>query len=107
GLSEQTHFDYIQTRIDVENFMDYQIAQIFVGNADWPANNVKLWRSKNEYNPTAGKGKDGRWQWLMYDTDYSLGIYGGSFTRDNLSFATSTSGPTWPNPPWSTFLLRK
>lgn len=68
GLSDTVHYNYIKTRVDVDNFMDYQIAEIFAGNRDWPDNNIKYWRLRTtEFEPNAPNGQDGRWRWLMFD----------------------------------------
>jgi hypothetical protein len=108
GLTGSEHYEYIKTRIDVDNFMDYQIAEIYSGNTDWPGNNIDYWRyHTNEYQPDSPYGQDGRWRWLMYDTDFGFGLYGASPDHNTLAFATATNGPSWPNPPWSTFLLRR
>jgi len=92
-------YDSVKTMIDVDNFLDYQIAQIYFDNQDWPGNNIKFWRSRT---------RGGRWRWLIFDTDYGFGLLNGAAYRNNtLEFATATNGPEWPNPPWSTFLLRR
>lgn len=92
-------YDYVRTQMDVDEFMNYQIAEIYVSNTDWPGNNLKYWRPRTV---------DGRWRWIIFDTDYGFGWPGGEdYTFDSLSFATSTTGPAWPNPPWSTLLLRE
>lgn len=107
GLSDPADYAYIQTRIDTDNFRDYHIAQIYFNNTDWPANNNDWWRKQTDsYDPTAPYGHDGRWRWMLYDTDFGFGLSGG-YTNDTLAFATSTTGPEWPNPPFSTFLFRK
>lgn len=106
-LSVQANYEYIKTLMDVQNFIDYQIANIFVANTDWPGNNIKYWRLKaDQYNPDAPHGHDGRWRWLMYDTDFGFSMY-GPLTHNTLQFAAAPNGPGWPNPPWSTYLLRK
>jgi hypothetical protein len=33
-------YDHVQTMMDVDNFIDYQVAQIFFVNTDWPGNNA-------------------------------------------------------------------
>jgi hypothetical protein len=38
-LSQNENYEYIQTQMDVDNFIDYQIAQIYSRNTDWPHNN--------------------------------------------------------------------
>ena len=108
-MSLPEHYAHIQTRMDVVNFMDYNIAQIYARNTDWPGNNMDYWRLRTEeYLPNAPDGHDGRWRWLMYDTDFGFGFTGGgsSFTHNTLAFATDPNGPGWPNPPWSTYVLR-
>ncbi len=109
GLQDEAHYQYIQSRIDTENFIDYQIANIYADNTDWPGNNIDFWRYRTEgYDPDALEGKDGRWRWLLYDTDFGLGLWGGADAYENntLDFATDEDACGWPNPPWSTFLLR-
>ena len=107
SLAEPEHYQYVQTRIDVENFIDYQLAQIFLGNYDWPFNNIKYWRYQtNGYQEDAPKGLDGRWRWMMFDTDFGFGLYQKPVEENSLRIATEPNGPASPNPPWSTFLLR-
>jgi hypothetical protein len=89
----------VERRMDLDNWIDYQIAQIFIDNRDWPGNNQKMWRPRTE---------DGRWRWIMFDTDFGFGIYNSSaYTLNTLEFAMEPNGPSWPNPPGSTLLLRR
>jgi len=68
-------YAHINTLIDIENYIDYMIMQIYVGNTDWPRNNMRYWRVKTkEYQPDAPYGLDGRWRWMVYDTDYGFGL---------------------------------
>ncbi len=109
GLQSEPHYNYIKTRIDVENFIDYQIANIYANNTDWPGNNIDFWRLRtNAYIPDSPYGHDGRWRWLLYDTDFGFSLRGGhqAYKFNTLAFATEEDGTGWPNPPWSTFLLR-
>lgn len=109
GLAEDVHYQHIQTRIDVDNFIDYQIINIFVDNHDWPGNNFEYWRAKTTFNPDAPAGQDGRWRWLVKDLDFGFGLFGldTAVQHNMLEFATAVGGPEYPNPEWSTFLLRK
>jgi hypothetical protein len=97
NLTTPQNYDYITSRIDLESFIDYQIAQIYYANLDWPGNNIKFWRQK---------GPGSKWRWLLYDTDFGFGLY-TTPDHNTLAFATESQGPDWPNPPWSTLLLRK
>lgn len=73
-MSSNHHYNYITTKIDIDNFIDYYVAQIYFANIDWPQNNVDFWRVRRSFDPEAEKGHDGRWRWLLYDVDYSLGF---------------------------------
>ncbi|NOQ97575.1 MAG: T9SS type A sorting domain-containing protein [Calditrichae bacterium] len=89
----------IQNMMNVNNYIDYEVAQIYFDNTDWPGNNIKFWR------PQAA---DGRWRWILYDTDFGFGLFDQNGVAHNtLEFATEPNGPSWPNPPWSTYLLRR
>ena len=74
-LSDDNNYNKAISFIDPESIIDYQIAEIFVGNIDWPQNNVRLWRNRTpNYAPSAPFGHDGRWRYLFYDADKSLGM---------------------------------
>jgi hypothetical protein len=106
GLSQTEHYEYIKTRFDTESFIDYQLANIFVANVDWPGNNIDYWRKQTAvFDPDAGYGHDGRWRWTMFDTDFGFGLISPP-DHNTLEFATASTGNGWSNPLWSTFLLR-
>ncbi len=109
NMAQPRHYEHAQTQMDMENFTDYQIANIFLKNTDWPGNNIDYWRLRTaSYQPQAPYGHDGRWRWMLFDTDHGFGLTGGTAdaASNMLTFATATNGPSWPNPEWSTFLLR-
>lgn len=116
GLADDRRYEYINTRIDVENYIDYLIAKIFVANTDWPGNNIDFWRYQTErYEPDAPHQHDGRWRWLAIDMDYGFHLYYGcppesdscaTPDHNTLAFAARDDGDGWPNPPWSTELFR-
>lgn len=103
-VADQEHYDYIQTQMDVENYIEYQISNIYFGNRDWPQSNIRFWRVKtDEYQEGAGY-LDGRWRWMLFDTDFGFGLYLGRdpYRHATLEMATETGGED----DWSTFLLR-
>lgn len=72
-LSREENYEAIKQMMDVQSFIDHYCFEIYIGNTDWPLNNVCCWRSReidgdSEYT-------DGRWRWGVYDTDESTGIY--------------------------------
>ena len=92
-------YEEVETMLDIDNYIDYHLAQIYYANTDWPGNNTKIWRSRKQ---------EGKWRWILYDTDFGFNLrYGGNVWHNTLNFALDPSGPGWPNPPWSTLLLRQ
>ena len=62
--------------LDMDNFIDYYVFNIFIGNTDWPAAHHTLWRYRPASYPTAAHvpahARDGRWRFHAHDLDYSL-----------------------------------
>lgn len=113
NLALDQHYTTLQTMMDTESFTDFQIAHIYAMNTDWPGNNTLYWRYLREgYEPEATY-RDGRWRWMLLDMDFGFGLnfnyvpgVGSGASHNTLAFALAANGPSWPNPPWSTFLLR-
>ena len=99
SLTNDANYEIVSNQIDISNFIDYQLSQIYFNNRDWPGNNIKYWKPQTE---------EGRWRYILYDTDFGFGLYNGNdYTLNTLSFALEPNGPAWPNPPWSTQVFRK
>lgn len=106
NMSITSNFEYVKTQMDVDNFISYMVSEIYFNNVDWPGSNIKYWKSNDP---------GGKWRWILMDTDFGFGLYDNSSTGEptdgyrhqTLDFATTSNGPSWPNPPWSTLLLRK
>jgi len=109
SITEKSTYDYIKTKIDIENYIDYYVAQIFFGNTDWPGNNVSIWRYKTDdgqYHPEAPYGQDGRWRWMLKDTDFGFGLYGKSPSHNTLAFAAGDIREGQANEEWAVFLFK-
>ncbi|MGM9624607.1 MAG: CotH kinase family protein [Eubacteriales bacterium] len=63
-------FAYVESRMDLDNFMDFFIASCYLANTDWPGNNIKVWRNKSPNDPS---GLDTRWRWVLSDMDFGIG----------------------------------
>lgn len=75
-MSIQENYEYIKTKIDIDNFIQYIVAQTYINNIDWPQNNVKVWRSRNRVlDLNEGNYEDGKWRWMLFDTDRSFDNY--------------------------------
>ena len=58
-LSKQEHYDYVCSQMDVVNYMDYIIGEIWIANGD--NGNIKFFRIPGM-----------KWTWIMYDTDWGF-----------------------------------
>ena len=86
-LSIPHYYKHVSQQIDINNFIDYQIAEIYFANYDWPCNNVKLWKS---HRPGS------KWRYLIYDMDASFHFDESSaYTTYSMEHATSTENH-WP-----------
>ncbi len=59
NISSIETYEHVKTLMDVDNYIEYIIAEIFCANTSW-RNNRKLWRKQS---PT------GKWRWLINDLD--------------------------------------
>ena len=96
-MRKPENYQYVADRMDIQEYINYQITQIYIDNKDWPGNNIKFWKAHQ-----AGS----KWRWILYDTDFGWGMWNGSPDYNTLAFAREANGPGWPNPPWSTLLFR-
>ena len=96
--STDAAYQWVSSRIDIPEYMNYLSTEIYIFNGDWPGNNIKFWQAPGEQD---------KWRWIMFDTDFGFGIWDANKVYHNtLSFALDEKGEDWPNPPWSTFLFR-
>lgn len=71
-LSQQKYFDQLATMINVQNYMDYTIAQIWVANTD--LGNVKFFKTTEH-----------PWHWALFDTDLSFWKVSHNSVSENLT----------------------
>ncbi|MBR6083302.1 MAG: CotH kinase family protein [Salinivirgaceae bacterium] len=90
-MSTDACYLYIKSVMDMDEYMEYIVSEIFGSNNDWPHNNVKMWKSKK-----AG----GRWRWFLFDTDQCYSIWSDQSGDDKLATCLSEKdqhGNTWAN----------
>ena len=75
-LADDAHFAVVASMMDTHNYAKYVAHQVWACNTDWPQNNIKFWRPQRA---------NGKWRWLLYDTDFGLGYWGGPYTTNSLS----------------------
>ena len=94
SLDDEENYQYVAARIDINNFIDYEIFEIFSANLDWPSNNMRCWQ--------AG---DGLWRWLFFDGDACL--FRPWIDFDAFANATYDGNEHYPSSSTSTLLFRK
>ncbi len=76
-LTKAENFAEVEKIIDVENYLDYMAFNIYLDNYDWPQGNVKVmcyYSPTGDYEP--GTYRDGRFYFLVHDSDIGTGCYG-------------------------------
>ena len=53
-------YEEVKRLLDIDEFVNYMAVELFLGNDDWPGNNVKAFRSQN----------DGRFRFICFDLDF-------------------------------------
>ncbi len=92
-LSDTVNYNYVASKINIDEYINYMIIEIYGGNMDWPYTNIKYWRKQSA---------TGKWRWMLYDTDRTF----ERSTRDIFALLLDPNSVTEPNPAWSTFLFR-
>jgi hypothetical protein len=84
-------YNEVRKLVDIDNVIDYFAAQLFIANTDWPNNNVRIWRKKLKNNVMGEGYNDGRWRWILYDTDATLRNFNYNSLGANLNQNNSSS----------------
>ncbi|NLL76793.1 MAG: hypothetical protein GX235_06050, partial [Clostridiales bacterium] len=86
-LTDDTVFEELKQYIDTENYLQYYAIEVYLANRDWPYNNLKAYRYvSDDGDYTQNSVFDGRYRYLLYDVDTTMGL--GS-VRDTLDEAQS------------------
>lgn len=106
-LSSPADYATLQTLIDLPNFTDYILMNVWADNEDWPSKNVRVWHPRS-----AG----GRWQWISFGAEASLGFPSWSdVSFDTLDFVNTDAATEIPrllrklfeNPAYRTYFARR
>lgn len=98
NLAVSSCYNYVASQMDINEYLNYMISEIYFANIDWPRGNIKYWRQQ---------GEDHKWRWILFDTDLGFGAHGmGQYNSNTLANVTSAIGTYYANPPSSTFLFR-
>ena len=92
NLLDDDIFAELEALVDIDNMFFYYAFQIFMGNEDWPHNNMRRWRYTG---PELGltPETDGRWRYVIFDLDWTLGLYGDDYTKPTFYRVISSDEP--------------
>lgn len=72
-MSKTENYQKFLDAVDIQSYLDYYATEILIGNRDWGLHkNNQFWRSRTVTNT---KYEDGKWRWLLHDTEYSMNLY--------------------------------
>jgi len=88
---------HLNTLMEIDNFINYNITEVYVDNRD-AGGNIRFWRPQTP---------EGRWRWVLFDTDISFGISSRTaYKKNTLDKMTVKHNEAWPDPAWSTLIIR-
>lgn len=77
-INNEGAYEELQTLLDIDEFTNYMAVTFFLYNDDWPDNNMKAYRSRN----------DGRYRFVSFDLDYAFkGCWSDSENNPFTNFA--------------------
>ena len=82
NFNDKSVYEQFCKTVDVQSFADYMAAELILGNSDFGDNNYCLW--KTETVDTAKAYADGKWRFLLFDTEYGQGLYGQSNSNSSI-----------------------
>lgn len=101
-LSDGENYKRVADVIDIQSLMDYFAIETYINNYDWlnigkRPNNILMWRvnERVDGNPYG----DGKWRFVLYDMEYSAGLYSQEGTKNSYdAFKNISRENTWANP---------
>jgi hypothetical protein len=71
-LSDSKNYQDVCNLFDIDSFIDHYATNLYLVTFDWPNHNYGLW--KNNGDKIDGNDfSDGKWRFMTYDIDYTLG----------------------------------
>lgn len=96
SMAVQTNYDQVAQVVDIDEYMNYWLSEIYYANTDWPDNNIRFWRSQTGT----------KWRWILFDTDSGFDLAeSGKYSYDSVEMVTTTP-PTSEAAEWSTRVFR-
>lgn len=85
-----TAFENLEQKLDVPHFIDYLLANFYLGNGDWDHKN--WYATRHRFDPA------GRWRWHMWDGEHVMDD--GTFTLEDVTTKNNAMAPTGLHQKW-------
>ena len=81
NAADEKTYEEITQMLDIDEYINYMAVELHIGNWDWPQNNVKGFRAKN----------DGKFHFVLFDLDGAFSVGSGDmfstfFNKENYRF---------------------
>lgn len=74
--TQQSSYEEIMSLLDIDEYINYMAAELYLSSWDWPDNNVKAYREKD----------GGRYRFTFFDLDAAFGTEGRSYDEEGEVF---------------------
>jgi hypothetical protein len=75
-------YQQIEQKLDIQNFIDYLLPQIYADNDDWPHNNTRAGRERTP---------NGKFRFYIWDTEFAF----SNLSRNTIANQLSSTSPPW------------
>ncbi len=73
-MTKEENYQKFLNTVELSSYLDYYATEVIIGNHDWGlTKNNQFWRARTK---TDNKYEDGKWRWLLHDTEFSMGLWG-------------------------------
>jgi hypothetical protein len=86
NLANTAEYDYVAGKVDIPNFIDFLILEIYIANFDWPGNNWEVHRERSD---------TGIFRFSVWDAE---GLAETWAVGNNFDMTAFEDYPTWANP---------
>ncbi len=96
-VTDPVNYQQLQGMIDIQELINYCIAEMYYRNHDWPMKNHKCWSPQSP---------DGQWRWMIYDLDITTGIWDMNPAANSIDYLFNDPTPG-SNSLYASYVLRK
>lgn len=91
-MTVEANYKKFQDMVDIDSYIDYYATEVYICNNDWwsgtnedtPNNNIEFWKVANpSAEDPANPYADGKWRYMLFDTEWSMGMYGSQQASAN------------------------